>query len=285
MDDSSFDSIELSDDESAVSQLEATVLSIINNATSDMKVFLSNPGFGNVIESPFMKHYNTASELAKTYIEFQPCSSDINLAHTIDDTSSTETNIQTIDCVPKSLKNMCICPNITDIESVIDKNTEFSKDVNTTICDDVDVVSLSEVLGDSQISTTDLLTVTKSLLMCLPKKDNKEIIGESNQKVKTLQSRWFKSMNKKVIQKDDSLQRNDVTMYGDEYFRILCVFTKTYNKWRITDQAQMKSTTKVFCMKVIPRVINNCFNIPETPKYLHTTGDKLSGPIAHMILE
>ena len=59
---------------------------------------------------------------------------------------------------------------------------------------------------------------------------------------------------------------------------------KHTNKWRLAEEAPMKSTTNVFCMKVYSRIINNSFIIPENQSYLHTTADKLSGPVAYMIL-
>ena len=226
--DDSVDSIKITDNSSAVSQLELAVLSIINCATEDMKMLFSNPSFGSIDQSSFFRHYDAATDLAETYIQFQSRSSNLSNPSVTNLHEKQTVNInEETDPVVSSLQKLQLHQEIEITTNSI--NDQVIHDHDIVSCNDINVVSLSEIMSDPKLKTLDLSTISRKLLMCLDKSKKKENIGDSCQQVKSLQARWFKKKNKDEIQNDDSIKRNDVVIHSGEYYRVLCVFTKTYN--------------------------------------------------------
>ena len=89
-------------------------------------------------------------------------------------------------------------------------------------------------MSDKSISTLELSSVANKLLNCLDEKVNRGVIGDSSQKVESLKGWWFNKSNNNEASVDDSIKRNHIIIHDNEYFRVLCVFTKTYKQMEIS---------------------------------------------------
>ena len=73
--------------------------------------------------------------------------------------------------------------------------------------------------------------------------------SESLQKAKSLQGRWFCQQKPYVIV-DNAVKRNLIISYGSNIYRVLSVYRKSYNKWRIVESSEKNDSTMFHAIRV-----------------------------------
>ena len=106
------------------------------------------------------------------------------------------------------------------------------------------------------------------------------------QKSNSLQGRWFSKLlstdlqlsefQSREQQSSELLARNTIIVYNRGYFRILGIYTKSYNKWRLAKVGGKKSSTIIQAIKLQQQqFLNNSFesvSIEEENRYLTIKG-------------
>jgi hypothetical protein len=99
---------------------------------------------------------------------------------------------------------------------------------------------------DSDPTSFDFLTRMKGIMG----KASSRGTSSANQKVNSLQGRWFAKVDKNMGTCNGDLKRNVVVEIDSNFYKITSVYLKSYNKWRIDDSVNITDKAKVHLTKV-----------------------------------
>jgi hypothetical protein len=254
------------DDDSVVDTLWPHVKPIINECTMRMEAMLNRLGVDDSEKSPFLRQFETAEELAKVYEDYTKLSETIEDGEedeAVGDDGSVEDDV----CKEGSEIEGVSVGEERRIRDFI--NAALEKDDNNNGDDPDDTQNPAAVLPEVEsecAGSSDVLSgwsaivdgaIDNLALLCrsgLGFLDGSKVKGSisSDTKRKSLQGRWFTPKKKmddcnakadgKFIERNVWVKLQMKEMMGSSIavedlvnYRVLGVFTKSYNKWMLCD--------------------------------------------------
>ena len=101
------------------------------------------------------------------------------------------------------------------------------------------------------------------------------------QKVQSLKGRWFNVKSKNVEDYGDgeNISRNDIYKIRDDFYRVLCVLKKTYNKWRMETYGKKNENLKIH-LQMLDQYQGK-FQVDEKHKYICISSKDIGIYIGH----
>ena len=101
------------------------------------------------------------------------------------------------------------------------------------------------------------------------------------QKVQSLKGRWFKVKTKSLEDVDggEFIQRDDLYVVKDKVYRVLSVYKKSYNKWRLERSAKRHDNLKIHLQLL--KQFHFKYNVHEKFKYICVNTKDLGKYIGH----
>ena len=113
--------------------------------------------------------------------------------------------------------------------------------------------------------------------------ENKRVEGSTNelQKVQTLKGRWFKVKTKNVenIHEGVDISRDDIYRIKDKFYRVLSVFKKSYNKWRLERSGKRNEKLKIH-LQLLDEY-HFAYNVHKKYKYICVNSKDIGVYIGH----
>ena len=113
--------------------------------------------------------------------------------------------------------------------------------------------------------------------------EKKRVDGSTTelQKVQSLKGRWFKvkAENVEKYHQGDNISRDDIYMINDDCYRVLSVFKKSYNKWRLERSGSKKEKLKVH-LQLLDDFLG-WYTVHPTDKYICVNSNDLGQFLGH----
>ena len=250
-------------------QIEPNILMVIQECQHEMMKLLRSMGVVDMTHkgSPLCSRIRSMSDLARIVATYAPSSTVQNSPTPVQpwehcrdysdvlDEDEIEADVQnlvqceeTLEALVRDIRNIdaieedseidvenCVHQIMQEHPNVLHVDTsELRKWMQPNACD-VDLCSLA------------LLTRMKGIMG----KASSRGTSSTNQKVNSLQGRWFAKVDKNVDNSSSGqLKRNIVVKVDSKFYKITSVYLKSYNKWRIEDSVQVTDKAKVHLTKV-----------------------------------
>ena len=113
--------------------------------------------------------------------------------------------------------------------------------------------------------------------------EKKRVEGSTTelQKVQSLKGRWFKvkSTSLEDVDGGEFIQQDDIYVVNDKIYRVLSVFKKSYNKWRLERSAKKNDNLKVHLQLL--KEYHWKYNVNKKFKYICVHNKDLGKYIGH----
>ena len=113
--------------------------------------------------------------------------------------------------------------------------------------------------------------------------EKKRVDGSTTelQKVQSLKGRWFKVKVADVenIDASDHIIRDDIYRVNDKFYRVLSVFKKSYNKWRLERSGKRNDKLKIH-LQLLDKFLE-AYNVDKSHKYICVSSTELGMYIGH----
>ena len=276
-------------------QIESEVLSDINISTQSVVPFL-RLGLGMDVEaiSPFAKQFSSLMELAHVYFYYLSADTRAQLDHVFPPPVSNfmandevdeydDIAIEDADEALRYAVNSALDDDINNDDvgvqshQFIPDGLQPSSTLHHSENNDGEAIcswkTLNEVMHEvternmqSYDSSSSFTSILSMLSACM-KKTNQRLNGSTSdvQKYKSLKGRWWgesKTIEGSELDEATSLKRGMMFQYNGRTYKILNVFKKSYNKWRLETHGEANKTTKLQAVAIAEdRMIPNTYEI------------------------
>ena len=265
-------------------QIEEEVIKDINEATEVMTTFLVNGmKLGKTEISPFATIFDNMKSLACIYYfylpgELQKEIQDHNYTngnvpkeppiHTVEDVDeeNEETSLDTLEYACRQTIRDRIVSSANNANQFMPQAlTTSPRSINNEVLLDSPWENLTQTMSfilnqrkDTNLFSNGMQQIFEGITKCIG--GTRQVIQVSTndaQKYNSLKGRWWGKSNKiddyDVTDSSLVLKRGQLFLYNSKTYKVLNVFAKTYNKWRIEKCVNVKTISKVQAVAVVEK--------------------------------